>query len=96
MKSMSGCFSVLGGWLSWHHKPRCSVSANAFLCNVQKCLVLVQDADAPRISHSGGAQRHSSSETLHELRFVPGCDIFHPLCINRKEDRDLKQEALVV
>ena len=81
MKSMSGCFSALGGWLAQHHlKPCCSVSANAFSCTAHSYW-LRGIKGIPQQQQ----QQRSNSETLRELRFVPGCDIFHPLCINREK-----------
>lgn len=61
MKSMSGCFSALGGWLARHHlKPCCSVSANAFSCNT--------GLEASRISHSS-----SGAQQLRDLTWTEIC-----------------------
>ena len=81
MKSMSGCFSALGGWLARHHEKK-KKKSHAVVYLLMLCHVTLRvAAEAP----GDMAQRDSNSETLHELRFVPGCGIFHPLCINRKK-----------
>lgn len=59
MKSMSGCFCALGGWLARHHEPCCSVSAHAFSCNVQSCWLQCrmqrQQGQATAVQHRGTA-----------------------------------------
>lgn len=88
MKSMSGCFSALGGWLARHHEKSHAVVYQLMLYHV----TLRVAAEAPLGYGTEGQQLRDLTWTEIWTRLW----YFPPTLYQQKEDRDLKQKALVV